>query len=242
MSMNGRRAVLVGVSETTSADFGLLSSVDSDLREMKRVLEAHHDGSENFEVSKLVDSERFDLSKGDLLRKIEVELEDADQHFLFYFSGHGVVTNFGLQLIMPQSDHEFDSGVYFDVLLRRFNLVDEDTEITIILDCCFSGAAGDDEVMSEKVLRRFTSLRDGMTILASSRRDLKSRAGDDSLSDFTQAVVDVLGDEHRNRVDVLDIYKQTREAVIRQGPALRTSGSRYPAIRAMDQSTAEFDL
>ena len=238
MTMNGRRALLVGVPRTISADFGLLPSVERDIPAMERALESHHDGSTNFDVTCMIIDEASERSKGDILRAVEVALEDSSEHFLFYFSGHGTITDFGLQLIMPQSDHEFDSGIFFDVLLRRFNLVDEKTEITVILDCCFSGAAGDDQVMSEKVLRRFTSLRDGMTILASSRRDLESSADPEGLSDFTQSIVDILGDNDREIVDVLDVYKNAREAVLAQIPALRTSGSRYPAIRARDKRSA----
>lgn len=238
MTMNGRRALLVGVPRTTSADFELLPSVEKDIPAMERALESHHDGSTNFDVTCMIIDEASERAKGDVLNAVEVGLDDSSEHFLFYFSGHGTVTDFGLQLIMPQSDHEFDSGIFFDVLLRRFNLVDENTEITVILDCCFSGAAGDDQVMSDKVLRRFTNLRDGMTILASSRRDLESSANPEGLSDFTQSVVASLSDKDRDIVDVLDIYKNARETVSGQIPALRTSGSRYPAIKARDQRSA----
>lgn len=238
MSLEDRRAVLLGVTGTSSSEFEPLPSAERDVKALERVLEMQRDGSTpNFDVKTSVVDETSEWGVGDLLHTIDLELGEAS-HLLFYFSGHGHVTEFGLELITPEKTHALDSGVYFDVLLHRFNTAPTDTEITVILDCCFSGAAGDSPLHGGDVLRRFTHLRDGITILASSRREQPSYAEDDGMSDFTKEVVECL-EENQPRTDILDLYKWTRERVPDQVPVLRTFGSRHSALRVQDKALAE---
>lgn len=240
MTLYDRRAVLLGVTGTSSTDFDPLPSAEHDVSAMERALEVHRDGSTlNFNVKKFVVDETSEWRVGDLLHTIDLELGDA-KHFVFYFTGHGHVTDFGLELITPEKNHALDSGIYFDVLLHRFNVSDANTEITVILDCCFSGAAGDTALTGGDVLRRFTHLRDGITILASSSRDERSYSVSDGPSDFTREVVACLEDD-RPRTDILDVYKWTKEHIPSQSPVLRTFGSRHSAIRTSDKASADQD-
>lgn len=238
MTLGNRRAVLLGVTETSSTDFEPLPCAEHDVDEMERVLETHRNGADNFQVKAEVVDKNSLWRVGDLLHKIDLELTDAE-HFLFYFSGHGHVTDFGLELITPEKDHALDSGIYFDILLHRFNQASPKTEITVILDCCFSGAAGDTSLTGGDVLRRFTHLRDGITILASSTRDEPSYGSDgDRCSAFTGEIVCCLDDEEQDGTDILDVYKWTRKRVSGQSPVLRTFGSSHTALRCRNLDAA----
>lgn len=240
MSLNERRAVLLGVT-STSASFDPLSCARDDVEQLAVALETHHDGSLNFDVRQMVVDETDEWHVGDLLKAIDLEILAA-KHFLFYFSGHGHVTEFGLELVTPEKEHAFDSGIYFDVLLHRFNTAPHDTEITVILDCCFSGEAGDSARSADDALQqRFTHLREGITILASSGREEESRADAQGPSDFTREVIDRLNSVEQ-RTTILDIYSWAKEKVPGQTPVLRTFGSRHPALRAADSTTADTDL
>lgn len=240
MSLNERRAVLFGVT-STSAAFEPLSCARDDVEGLERALECHGDGSVNFDVKPIIVDETDEWQVGDLLKTIDLELGSA-RHFLFYFSGHGHVTEFGLELVTPEKQHNFDSGIYFDVLLHRFNTAAADTEITVILDCCFSGEAGDTaQAATDALQQRFTHLREGITILASSGRTEESRADSEGLSDFTRAVIERL-DADVKRTTILDAYSWAKEQVPAQTPVLRTFGSRHSALRAADQATADEDM
>lgn len=240
MSMNERRAVLLGVTGT-SASFDPLPCARDDVRTLEVALETHRDSTPNFEVKAIVVDETDEWRVGDLLSAIDLELTSARQ-FLFYFSGHGHVTDFGLELVTPEKEHAFDSGIYFDVLLHRFNTAPADTEITVILDCCFSGEAGDSaRSVSDALQQRFTHLREGISILASSARHEESRGDPDGPSDFTREVVACL-DAASPRTTILDIYSWASEKLPAQTPVLRTFGSRHSAIRALDKATADLDL
>ncbi|WP_373407853.1 caspase family protein [Microbacterium esteraromaticum] len=226
---------------STSASFEPLSCARDDVMGLTVALESHGDGTPNFEVRPMIVDESETWQVGDLLSAIDLELEDA-KHFLFYFSGHGHVTQFGLELVTPEKEHNLDSGIYFDVLLHRFNTAPADTEITVILDCCFSGEAGDTaRAANEALQHRFTTLREGITILASSGRTEESRADAEGPSDFTGAVIERLNADVK-RTTILDVYSWAKEQVPAQTPVLRTFGSRHSALRAADRATANEDM
>ncbi len=239
MTFGERRAVLFGVT-STSASFPPLSCARHDVEQLAVALETHNDGSLNFDVRQVVVDETQEWQVGDLLSAIDLELDGAS-HFLFYFSGHGHVTEFGLELVTPEKEHALDSGIYFDVLLHRFNTAPSDTEITVILDCCFSGSAGDTAQSADNALdHRFTHLREGITILASSGRDEESRADEDGPSDFTREVIARLS-AGEPRTTILDIYSWAKDQVPGQRPVLRTFSSRHPALRAENKKAADLD-
>lgn len=231
------RALLVGVSDYSGSGLDDLPSSALDVVELGLALETHRDGiSENFGVtSRLVDSASRNWGAHDLLNDVDELIEDCE-HFLFYFSGHGIPTNFGLQLATPEKNQQNDSGVYFDSLLHRFNAAR--AEVTVVLDCCFSGLAGDHAFGDANKALKLTHLRDGVTILASSGRNEKSMADEGVPSAFTREVISCLGDDEHESVDVIDLYDYTRRRLIDQRPVLRTFGSRFSAIRAQDLKTA----
>ena len=179
----GSTALLIGVTDYLGSELIPLPSAKADVEELELALELNGDGSENFDVTSKVVGVADAWGAHDLLEEIDRLIDDS-KHFLFYFSGHGLLNKFGLQLATPDKEQSKDSGVYFDALLHRFNQSRAD-EVTIILDCCYSGAAGDSSMGPEDPVERaaeslkLTHLREGVTILASSgrtqnRRDVKT--------------------------------------------------------------------
>lgn len=229
--------MLVGVTGHKDLTFEPLPSGKYDVEELERTLDSHRNGEKNFEVSPFVVDEDSTWGAGELLDVIDREL-DACDHFLFYFSGHGVLNEYGLQLVTPEKEHPLDSGVYFDTLLHRFNAATT-TEVTVILDCCYSGAAGDGTLALQAALRPITQLRDGITILASSGRDELSFTGDAAApSEFTQQVIDCLDRVDTQSTNVLELYLWARERLENQTPVLRTFGSDHSALRAADAASS----
>jgi len=227
------KALLIGVSGYKGG-FRPLPSCEENVGTLAAALREHGDGSDNFEVSDHVIKEGQPWNSGDLLVEVDDALADCD-HLLFYFTGHGAMSEFGLQLVMPDKEHSYDLGMYFDTLLHRFNSADV-REITVILDCCYSGAAGDHVFKDAERALRFTALREGVTVLSSSGRDFESWVtDDDSPSVFTQSVLDCLLGSTEDVLNIVDVYNWTRRNVDTQIPVLRTFGSRFSPLRAVNE-------
>lgn len=224
-------ALLVGISGYSRASLPDLPSSEADVVELQTMLENNHDGSANFTVTPLIIDNSSPWGAGDLLRAVDLELDSTTDHFLFYFSGHGRSNKFGLQLATPDKQDSLDSGVFFDALLQRFNRPDV-KEVTIILDCCFSGAAGDRSYVSAGEVLQFAHLREGISILASSRRHQESEGAIEGTSLFTKRIVERLSEQ--SPANVLDLYNFARAQAREdedQDPVLRTFGSYHSPVR-----------
>lgn len=229
-------ALLVGITRYSDVALEPLPSAKFDVEQLAIELETHRDGTLNFHVEPIIVEEPKDFRAADLLAAINDGL-DGSAHFVFYFSGHGHINDYGLQLATPEKDNDLDSGVYFDTLLHRFNEA-EGTEITVILDCCRAGAAGDISVGATRQALKITHLREGVTILASSARAQDSFALPDEPSDFTKEVLACLRSDLQPTVDIVDVYTWSRRKLLDQTPVLRTFGSNFSPLRAASLEVA----
>lgn len=220
-------ALLIGITEYEDMSLSPLPCAQADVEELGRLLESHIDGSPNFDVVPLIVSSANRLTAADILRAVDREIE-GKQHFLFYFSGHGVAGPFGLQLATLEKSDPEDSGVYFDALLHRFNRSTV-PEITVILDCCFAGGAGDRSYEHAGQALQFMHLREGITILASCRRHEESEGSIDGPSIFTKSLVGTL--DGGSEANVLDLYQTVRHDLDTQTPVLRAFGSAFSELR-----------
>lgn len=229
--MSGRRvALLVGIVDYI--DLAPLECASYDVEAMSLALATHRDTSPNFEVIPKVIRTDDRWTAPLLLSEIESALTGAS-HFLFYFSGHGIPSRYGLQLATPEKESNFDSGVYFDAILHRINGCDAD-EVTIILDCCHAGAAGDSGLADAF---RWTQLREGVTVLASSEADEESFSFGQNPSGFTSKLVERLHSTASPTVTVLDLFTHASDLDV-QTPVLRTFGSNFSPLRADKGATA----
>ena len=131
---NLKGALVVGIDEYPGTN--VLRGCVNDATAIATLLEYNEDGSRNFEVQLRCNVK----AKGDL-RKIITKLLNADLHIaLFYFAGHGCITDYGGCLVTPDYT-SYDEGISMDELLLMCNK-SPIKEKVIILDCCNSGRFG----------------------------------------------------------------------------------------------------
>ncbi len=181
-----RRALCVGIDEYSG---GPLRGCVSDAERIAAVLASHYDGSPNFDCRVLaapIGGGFNVITRAALRQAIESLFRDKADVALLHFSGHGTVNNLDGYLV-SQDAKRYDEGVAMGDVLKWAN-DSSAAEVSIFLDCCFSGALGNlPAVDNTKAL-----LREGVSVLTASRGDQPSvETGDGGL--FTSLVVDALG-------------------------------------------------
>jgi len=179
-----RRALCVGIDEYGQNS---LRGCVNDALQMARLLEKHHDGAPNFDCKTLIAAQgNFDVvTKAALRHHLQQLFQHPAEIALFHFSGHGTVNSLdGYLCTQDGADH--DEGVPLTEVLRLANS-SRTKDVVIVLDCCFSGQAGNPPVLDgEKAV-----LREGVCILTGSRNDQPSvETGGTGL--FTSLVLDAL--------------------------------------------------
>lgn len=157
--MISRKAVMIGINDYPNNP---LEACVPDANRMFNILSKNHDESPNFSCKKYVSTETK-VTKA-ALKDIIVELFDTNcEVALFYFSGHGFEGNKKIKAsLVTQLPDQSDVGVELEFLMEKAN-DSKAKQVVIILDCCFSGAAG-----NLKFLDNLTVLRKGVSILTSS--------------------------------------------------------------------------
>jgi hypothetical protein len=156
MSTN-RAALVVGVDEYS---FGPLSTCVADVKAIAPLLQTHEDGSPNFDcVSMLGETGRGQVvTRRSLREQVETLFSRRVEMALLYFSGHGAATTRG-GVLVTQDVEDRDEGVTMDEIVEAANK-SSIAEVTLVLDCCFSGKAGE-TAFGPRVL-----LREGLSIIA----------------------------------------------------------------------------
>lgn len=159
-----KRALLVGLDEYTG--FSPLGGCVNDVHALEPLLARNDDGSVNFNCQ--VRTSPFDISRDGLLGDVERLLGPGADVALLYFAGHGAAAGSDVVLCT----HDGTSTTPGVGLSQVLGSVRESPvrEVIVVLDCCFSGAAGGVPQLGADL----TVLRDGVTILAASRGDQTS--------------------------------------------------------------------
>ena len=206
-----KRALVVGVDHYAQ---GPLTGCVADAKAIASLLRRNSDGSPNWSVN-LVTShiDNFTSVTRPQLREHLSRLFDncRDCDLLFFFSGHGASTLWGTEFVTQ--DAVADSlGVSMDDLVTLANNSPA-RSVTLILDCCFSGAAGNLAALQEgstadafRLSRAL--LREGVTVLAASRPTEPSlEAGGHGA--FTRILLEGLeggASDHLGHVTTLSLY------------------------------------
>jgi caspase domain-containing protein len=158
------RALLVGIDDYEY--MAALKGCRQDAQDMADLLEKHDDGSRNYECKVLSNSSVPKVTRTALRKEWLRLFSNFDGQIAFYFSGHGVFSEFGGYLMTQDATHE-DPGLAMYELLQLAN--DSNAhEVLLILDCCNSGAAGN--LPSQRFgMMNQAQIREGVTILAASR-------------------------------------------------------------------------
>jgi hypothetical protein len=156
-----KAALIVGIDGYATSP---LTGCVRDATSILALLAKHDDGSPNFDCKTLLapagSSATVTRAK---LRELAVELFSKRVDVAaFYFSGHGMIAARGGLLVTQDADR-YDEGVNMGELVKLAN-ESKINEISIIVDCCYSGALGNTtDVNTDHAL-----LRDGVSILAAS--------------------------------------------------------------------------
>jgi uncharacterized caspase-like protein len=160
-----KRALLVGINDYDH--FTSLNGCVADAEAMTEVLRRNGDGSVNFECRPLTSPGLQPVTRSALRQKWRELFQDFRGDVLFYFSGHGTPTEVGGYLVTQEGTTD-DPGLAMQDMVDMANKSSA-SSVMLILDCCFSGSAGNPASVQGGGLESQAILREGVTILAASR-------------------------------------------------------------------------
>lgn len=229
-----RRALIVGINQYDNAK--PLNGCVKDATVMREALSRNEDGSLNYEcrsfISPGTNESAPPITRAVLREELTRLFSPGPDAALFYFSGHGCLTETG-GFLMTQDAARGDPGIGMDEVLSLANKADGPREVLMILDCCHSGALGNPASMQDAGGKSF--LREGVTILAASRpEETAAEVGGQGM--FTAMVLHAL---HGGAADVLGnvstagIYALVDQALGAwdQRPLYKSHASRLSPIR-----------
>ena len=174
-----RKALVVGIDDYPGAR---LRGCINDAKTVAELLDKNADGSPNFEVRLFITVK----TKAELKSAILKTFNDRDDDVsLFYFSGHGNVTDAGGYIVTPDFARN-DVGISMDEILKIAGLSKARHKI-VILDCCHAGAMGSPALMGNSA----AFLDQGVIILASSRSE-ETSVESNGHGVFTGLLIDAL--------------------------------------------------
>lgn len=233
-----KRALLVGVDDYDH--FKPLTGCVNDVNALLPLLERNSDESTNFDCRPRIGAPQA-VTRDHLLMDVEDLLAGGADVALLYFAGHG--SNLDNDVALCTSDGTPTTpGVELSKILGMVN-ASTMKELIIILDCCFSGAAGGVPQLGEGVV----AIRDGVTILAASRSDQTAAETADHRGMFSTflcgalegGAADVLG-----HVTIAGLYAYLDESfgAWSQRPVLRANVERLHEIRKCEPAVKLSDL
>jgi len=206
-----KRALIIGIDQYDSVSS--LSGCVADADAMADVLARNDDGTINFECRLLTSPGPTKITKGVLKQQWRELFQDFKDDVLFYFSGHGTPTDVGGYLVTQEGTLD-EPGLAMSDLVTLGNNSSART-VLLILDCCFSGSAGNPPSLQSVGQEDRTLLREGMTILAASRStQVSMEVGGNGL--FTSLVVGALkggASDVRGRVSAASVYAYAEAAL-----------------------------
>lgn len=208
-----KRALLVGINEYDDPRINSLSGCVPDAEEMAKVLARNGDGSLNFDCRLMTSPGPERITRGALRQKWRELFQDFTGDVLFYFSGHGTPLDVGGYLVTQEGTPD-DPGLAMQDVVDMANNSTART-VLIILDCCFSGSAGNLASIQSGGLENKAILREGVTILAASRpTQVSMEMGGHGV--FTNLVIGALkggAANVRGRVSAASVYAYAEAAL-----------------------------
>jgi hypothetical protein len=222
-----KRALLVGINEYEHVR--PLEDCVNDVKMLLPLLKLNEDGSGNFECRTLTSGGQREVGRKELLSGLSEVFAPGVNVALFYFAGHGFLKRTDV-LLVAQDGQQPDLGVPLSTVLTE---VQESTvpEVIIILDCCFSGAAGGVPQLGVTA----AVLRTGLSLLTASRSDqtANEEGGQGRFSKYLKGALeggaaDVLGD-----VTLAGVYSYISESfgAFDQRPTFKANVDRLHVLR-----------
>ena len=219
-----RKALLIGINDYPQTP---LSGCIEDINTLEMRLATNEDKSRNFSVRKLPNV----LTSKDAMAAINDLFSGDPEIALLYFSGHGYANSIGAQLVFPD-DLETSSyllGIQMSDIMAVANN-SRARNIIIILDCCHSGAMGDDTVRNSESL-----LRSGISIMTACRKDetAEERGGHGLFTELICLALDGGAADFCGNITIGGIYSYIDKALgpWEQRPVFKTNVSEFVPIR-----------
>lgn len=224
-----RKGLAVGISHY---NFGELIGCIDDAKDFADLMRFHGvdnkkdpRGDQNF-----VMDEKPDLSRAELRQSLQTLFTTDLEMALFYFSGHGELTQTGGYLLTSDSI-EFDPGISMDEILKLANRSPAKDRI-IILDCCHSGLFGERNNYADAP----SEIQRGLTILTASSES-QSAFQINGRGAFTSFLINALKGGaadltgHVSPGNVYTYVDKMLGLVDEQRPIFKTNVSRFTILR-----------
>ncbi|MDG9677921.1 caspase family protein [Micromonospora sp. DH14] len=157
-----KRALLVGIDEY--ANFNRLAGCCNDVKALEPLLARHADSTKNFDCAALV-SASGPVKRDAFISALDSLLAPSANVALLYFAGHGMQLTNDVALVTTDGTAA-TPGVSFSEILTKIQH-SQVPEVIVVLDCCFSGAAGGVPQLGGAA----ASIKSGVTMLSASRSD-----------------------------------------------------------------------
>ena len=157
-------------------------------------------------------------------------LSGGAEFALLYFAGHGAPTDGGVALVTSDGT-DGTPGVTFSEILAAINKSSV-AEVTVILDCCFSGGATTIEALNNGL----ANLRNGLSVLTASRDDqvsMETAEGRGQFSTYLEGALKAGAADVLGRVNVSGLYSYLSESfgAWEQRPTFKANIDRLHDIR-----------
>lgn len=173
-----KKALFIGIDHYLENP---LSGCCNDARSLARLFGYHASGERNF-YSDFLLSSSGEITNGKIRQKLQVCLNSPIEEFVVYFSGHVRVTEFGFYFHTMSPEE----GISFQEIMESINR-SSIPQITIVLDCCFSGGLANLPLLEKEV----ALVKRGLSILASSHHS-KPSIQSEGRGAFTSLLIDAL--------------------------------------------------
>lgn len=240
-------AVLAGINHYRDAEINDLSGCIKDVEEVKKCLERNEDAykSPNFHCRPIT-SEKKTIDRDFLLLKLNKLFNAEVDAVLFYFSGHGEWDGEELHLVTSDANKDSNEyGIAFSEVMKLAKHSPAD-HVFLILDCCHSGGASEIKAFKTEFAKSAITLRQDMTIIASSR---KRQPSSESLGmgKFTRSLCQALNGDFEDplgNVTVGGLYRMVHRQFSswEQSPVLMTNQSSTIVLRKTEPLINPEDL
>ena len=224
-----KRALLVGIDYYEN--FQQLYGCANDAAAIHPLLQRNEDGGPNLDCRLAsADDAATHVSRDRLKEMIRELLSGGAEFALLYFAGHGAPTDGGVALVTSDGT-DGTPGVTFSEILAAINKSSV-AEVTVILDCCFSGGATTIEALNNGL----ANLRDGLSVLTASRDDqvsMETAEGRGQFSTYLEGALKAGAADVLGHVNVAGLYSYLSESfgAWEQRPTFKANIDRLHDIR-----------
>lgn len=221
-----KRALLIGIDSYDS--FSCLSGCANDVKALLPLLKRNEDNSVNFSCQSIIcQDERIERER--FITAIEALLAPGADVTLLYFAGHGAGLANDVALV-AQNGTALEPGITLSYILGQV-FKSSVKEVIIILDCCFSGAAGSMPQLGDNIL-----LRSGVSILTASRGDqvaAETSNGRGAFSTFLCGALEGGAADTLGKVNMSGVYSYLSESfgAWDQSPTFKANVDRLHELR-----------